>query len=496
MKNHTYLSNSDSCVISRERYHFQKSSVSRYFPFISCLLAWITVGNFLFLASVNAQELPELDIFRPQPSGQSVLARLYREKSPAVVYVTGINIDSTKKSVDEFFVPSEETKEERTVGTGFIIHEDGYIITNAHAVMRSVAPEIELIDGRRLGAEIVAIVPEEDLALLKVEPSEKLTVVKVEPEPEVVPGDTVVAIGCPHGLKHTLSYGIISATNRTSVITDIPDLVLRGLLQTDVAINPGSSGGPWFNLYGNVIGVTVSKRGDSDNIAFGISLETIQYQFPRMLHRVATSRWNLPFRVIGTRRNDVHRARLSELNTEFAKHWNLAEGDTICAVNGQEIRNPIDFYTALLSQKTGDTVQFTVRRATPNATVEGETLSCEWTLTARDQSHTAEKIAKRLPIRVRTLTEEECDRFNLRVHTGLMIEEIDATKFQNLNYIPRSGDVLARVNCERPKTPEHLAEILDNISEKLPLNLVILRLDTQDGNTSYTRIDINNWKEK
>ncbi len=483
------------------------------------LFGFTYMGEFNILVSAYGDDVRVTDMLTPQPSGQSILARLYQQKAPAVVYMTGINVNPVKQSPDEYFVPAPKVKEERSVGTGFIIHEDGYIITNTHAVLESLMPEVEFYDGRRLGAEIIALVPEEDLALLKVDSMEKLSTIEVEPNPEVTPGDTIVTIGCPHALKHTMSYGIISATNRTSVVTDIEGLVLKGLLQTDAAINPGNSGGPWLNLYGRLIGVTVSKRGDSDNIAFGISLETLHYQLPLMLHRAVRKRWQLPFRVTGTRKNVQYRARLCELEPEFAKRWRLEENDVILGVNGREIRNPIDFYLALLSQETGDRVELTVTRQPQNFTTQqiaqfyenvpkteenavipkqewnAQTVfRCDFKLEPRKEDDVMEKIFRRLPLRVRALTKEEIERYNLRVPAGLMIEETKAERFKHLKHGPKAGDILASVNYQRPKTPEQLAEILENISGKTPFHIVVLRLDEKDGKEINTRIDIKNWK--
>lgn len=457
----------------------------------------ILTSTFLFLLIsgtffVQAQDVTPLQILTPVPSGQSVLAKLYREEAPKVVYVTGTNINPTKKKAEEFFTPAKGTHEENTVGTGFILHSSGYVVTNAHAVNRTIATEVELLNGRRYPAEIIDVIPEEDMALVKFQPDEPLPVVRIEPVPRISVGDTVVTIGCPHALKFTLSYGIISAIDRSTKVSDVPGLTLKGLFQTDAAINPGSSGGPWFNLAGNVIGMTVSKRGDSDGIAFGLSLETICCRFPEMLHRAAARQWELPLTVTASRTNDPHRVRIGKLNPEFAQKWGLQEGDLIQQINGTETFTAVDYYQALLSLQTGSEVKLLVFRENEPGTVKEVTFQ----LQERAPRNSEEIIGQRLHMKVRELAPNEVEDYHLRLPNGVMLTEVDASRFANLNHVPSPGDILARVNCERPKSPEHLAEILENTSPEAPMDLVILRREKKEASTSFTRIDINNWMGK
>ena len=458
---------------------------------------FILISTFLFLLVSgtfpgHAQDVTPHQILTPVPSGQSILARLYREEAPKVVYITGINVIPTKKSADEFFIPAKDVHEENTVGTGFILHSSGYVVTNAHAVNRSIVPEVELFNGRRYSAEIVDIIPEEDMALLKIEPEEPLPAVRIEPVPEVTVGDTVVAIGCPHALKFTLTYGVISATDRSSKVTDIPGLNLKGLLQTDAAINPGSSGGPWFNLSGNVIGMTVSKRGDSDGIGFGLSLETICCRFPEMLHRAAAKQWELPLTVTASRANNPHRVRIGKLNPDFAQKWGLEEGDLIQQINGTETFTAVEYYQALLSLQTGSDVKLLVFRENEPGVVK----EVSFQLQERAPRNAEEIISQRLHMKAQELTPNDVNDYHLRVPSGVLLTEVDASRFAGLKHVPGPGDILARINNERPKSLAHLAEILENISPESAMDLVILRRETKENNTTFIRIDINNWTGK
>ena len=137
-----------------------------------------------------------------------------------------------------------------SIGSGFVVHEAGYIITNAHAVERVISHHVTLIDGRTYPAELIGMAREYDLALLKVEAGRPLQAVQLGKSGDFLLGETIIVISNPAGLLHTCTTGIISAADRTTQPAGLPGVTLHGLIQTDASINPGSSGGPWFNVLG------------------------------------------------------------------------------------------------------------------------------------------------------------------------------------------------------------------------------------------------------
>ena len=147
-----------------------------------------------------------------------------------------------------------------SLGSGFIVHESGYILANAHAVERPFFHEVTLSNGRKLPAELLAVVRDHDLALLKVEAGRPLTAVKLARNGDLLIGEPVIVIGNPQGLLLTCTTGVVSAVGRATRPSGLPGVILHGMIQTDAAINPGSSGGPWFNAIGEVIGVTASQK--------------------------------------------------------------------------------------------------------------------------------------------------------------------------------------------------------------------------------------------
>ncbi|MFQ5788762.1 MAG: trypsin-like peptidase domain-containing protein, partial [Thermodesulfobacteriota bacterium] len=155
---------------------------------------------------------------------------------------------------ERFFgqMPQQEFKQ-KGLGSGFIISEDGYVVTNNHVVDKADDIEVILENGEKYDAEIIGKDPKTDLAILKIEPEEKLIALKFGNSDDLRIGDWVIAIGNPFGLGNTVTAGIVSAEGRVLGLGSYDDFI-----QTDAPINPGNSGGPLFNLEGEVVGVNTA----------------------------------------------------------------------------------------------------------------------------------------------------------------------------------------------------------------------------------------------
>jgi putative serine protease PepD len=170
-------------------------------------------------------------------------------------------------------------------GSGFVISDDGYIVTNEHVVAESSSYTVRIGEtDRTVPATLVGADASSDLALLKVDPSQTGTLHPLQladSSPEV--GDEVIAIGSPFGLQSTLTSGIVSALNRT--LQSPNGHAISGALQTDAAINPGNSGGPLLDTDGQVIGVNAqiaSQSGGSTGVGFAISVSTVKHVIPQL----------------------------------------------------------------------------------------------------------------------------------------------------------------------------------------------------------------------
>ena len=158
----------------------------------------------------------------------------------------------------------------RGLGSGFIVSPDGYILTNAHVVDHASHVTVRLTDRREYTAKVVGSDKASDVALLKIDAA-NLPTVKIGSSRDAKVGEWVVAIGSPYGFENSVTAGIVSAKSRS-----LPDATYVPFIQTDVAVNPGNSGGPLFNLAGEVIGINsqiYSRSGGYQGLSFAIPVE-------------------------------------------------------------------------------------------------------------------------------------------------------------------------------------------------------------------------------
>ena len=171
-------------------------------------------------------------------------------------------------------------------GTGFVIDDDGSIVTNDHVAAggNHVSVRFERSD-RRIDARVAGRDPSTDLALLKIDPkrADDFEPIPLGDSDDVRVGDTAIAIGHPFGLERSLTLGVVSSTDRE---IDAPDgFEIDGAVQTDAAINPGNSGGPLLDARGRVIGVNSQGRGGASGIAFAVPVDTVKRVVDRLLRR-------------------------------------------------------------------------------------------------------------------------------------------------------------------------------------------------------------------
>lgn len=250
-------------------YHFNRSAfVNRSFApkALGLLLFWSCLVGANF---AQAQALPDF-------------TQLIEEQSPAVVKITtqgSIGGDQSRhlpqgeqipEIFRDFFEQRNPEREFRSMGSGFIISEDGYVLTNNHVVARAEEIRVRLIDQREFRAEVVGTDLRSDLALLKIDAEDLPTLTFAETDSLKV-GEWVLAIGSPFGLDYSASVGIVSAIGRTIPGGGRDSYV--PFVQTDVAINPGNSGGPLFNMNGEVVGINsqiFTRSGGSIGLSFAV----------------------------------------------------------------------------------------------------------------------------------------------------------------------------------------------------------------------------------
>lgn len=203
---------------------------------------------------------------------KKALPELFRQVSPAVVFIFAISIDPFKLN----------NRVNTTIGSGFIFSNEGLILTNSHVVFGRQAIFVTLDDGRKYPVNLLGADPIYDLAVLKIPNSPKnLPKAGFGDSDKIQIGEEVVAIGNPLGLEQTLTRGVISGVNR--IIQETRMTLMLPLIQTDAAINPGNSGGPLVNLCGEVIGINTAAISEAQNIGFAVPINLAKKTIPELI---------------------------------------------------------------------------------------------------------------------------------------------------------------------------------------------------------------------
>lgn len=245
------------------------------------------------------------------------------------------------------------------MGTGIVIDPRGYILTNHHVVDGVREIQVTTADEERYTAKLVARDAETDLAIIKIDPSEPLPVIPIGTSKDLMPGESVIAVGNAYGYEHTVTRGIISALHRAVQVSDAQ--YYEDLIQTDASINPGNSGGPLLNIDGEMIGINVAVRAGAQGIGFAIPVDKALGVTNSLL--AANNKRHVRHGVVlGAESNDKGLVVASVEKDSPAAEAGLQPGDVISDVSDLEIVRPLDFQRALLETTAGQEVALSVRR--------------------------------------------------------------------------------------------------------------------------------------
>ncbi len=281
---------------------------------------------------------------------------------------------------DEFFrrFMNPRPSTTQSLGTGVIINSDGYVLTNEHVLAGATQIRVSLADGRSFDAELVGGDPASDLAVVLVHANEKLPAPRLGNSDDVMIGETVVAIGNPFGLNHTVTTGVLSAVNR-SIRGDGREY--HGFLQTDASINPGNSGGPLLNLDGEVIGINTAILGNAQGIGFAIPINRARRIVEDLIrHGEVLPTWlGIWLQELTPKLREALGAELSSgvlISTVYegtpASAAGVHRGDVLTVVDGTPIRSRRDFYEIARSFTVGQPVKLVLDRSGTSVAVEVE----------------------------------------------------------------------------------------------------------------------------
>ncbi len=375
--------------------------------------------------------------------------------------------------------PRGQTPPARGEGSGFVVSADGYILTNAHVVADANQVTVRLTDRREYRAEVVGIDRRTDVAVLKID-AKNLPVVRIGDASRLKPGEWVIAIGSPFGFENSVTAGIVSAIARS--LGD-PD-TYTPFIQTDVAVNPGNSGGPLFNLRGEVVGINsqiYSRTGGYQGVSFAIPIDVaigVKDQLVATGH-VQRGRIGVGIQEVNQALADsfeLSRPR-GALVSEVVKGGpaeaaGLRPGDVILAVDGKDIERSSELPPLIAAIKPGKQATLSVWRdkAEKSVRVKVGELDEAPVVASRDSSGDSE--TGKLGLAVRALTGTERERLNT---TGRLVVE-GAEGPAALAGVER-GDVILAVNGKQVGTPGEFRSAVDAAGATVAL--LIQREDAQ-----------------
>lgn len=480
---------SKSIVVSDSNRTLEKAS--KAFTFFTLSALFILVVSMAFPVKAGLISLPDF-------------SELAEKNGPVVV-----NISTTKKLQSDrrlpphfqgmpdellkyFFglpgregLPKDHGKKQRpqneanSLGSGFILSEDGYILTNHHVIEGADDILVRMSNRTELKAKVIGTDPRTDVALIKVE-AKGLPVAKIGKSSQIKVGQWVLAIGSPFGLDHTVSHGIISALGRA-----LPDDTYVPFIQTDVPINPGNSGGPLINLEGEVIGINsqiYSRSGGSVGLSFSIPIDIAMNVVEQIKSNGKFERGFLGVQV-------------QEVSSELAKSFGLDKpigalvaesikntpaeaagiqsGDIILEFNGQKINRSTDLPPVVGVSPVGKPLPVVVLRNGKKIKLTAKLRALE-ERTARSATSTLEDQSLEfgeVGVKISQLSQEELRELNLPF--GVKVVDVAIDSPADRAGI-RADDVLVSINFKPIKTAEHLDKVLKRLpkGQSMPVRIV------------------------
>ncbi|MGQ0621506.1 MAG: DegQ family serine endoprotease [Panacagrimonas sp.] len=445
----------------------------------------VPTGAVIALGQSDAAANPTASSVQNTPGNPRALlpdfAALVRQYGPAVVNITVKDTVRTSArgpgpqgpgAEEDPFAPFREMPRGqqppmRGQGSGFIIEANGVILTNAHVVADASEVSVKLTDQREFNAKVIGLDPTSDVAVLKIE-AQNLPTVKLGNPDKVAVGEWVVAIGSPFGFTNSVTQGIVSAKGRT-----LPDGSYVPFLQTDVAVNPGNSGGPLFNLAGEVVGINsqiFSRTGGYQGLSFAIPIDVAMNVSQQLQATGHVSRGRLGVSIQALDQSLAKTFGLEQPRGALiaaiepgspAAEAGLKSGDVILSFNGAQVLEASELPARVASLTPGSPATLGVWREGAASEVKVKLGEMSAPQTAVSDDGKAE--AGRLGLAVRPLTQDE----QREVETaGLLVEDVTGASAE-AGILP--GDIVISANGQEIRSVEQLRTLADKAGEHMAL---------------------------
>ncbi|MFP5427983.1 MAG: DegQ family serine endoprotease [Gammaproteobacteria bacterium] len=462
-------------------------SIPRLKSYLSMFAAVLMLGQVL---SAQAEEaLPDFTTLVEQASPAVVNISTKQKLPDRLAAGTMPDLEGLPPMFREFFernMPQQprsprgdRQREAQSLGSGFIISSDGYVLTNNHVVADADEIIVRLSDRSELQAKLVGTDPRTDVALLKVE-GKNLPTVKLGDSEKLKVGEWVLAIGSPFGFDHSVTKGIVSAKGRT-----LPNDTYVPFIQTDVAINPGNSGGPLFNMKGEVVGINsqiFTRSGGFMGLSFAIPIDVALDVSNQLKKDGKVNRGWLGVVIQEVNKDLAESFGLDKpagalvaqvLEDGPAAKGGLQVGDVILSMNGQPIVMSADLPHLVGSLKDGAKAKLEIIR-------NGKRQNLDVTVGALPEDDAdigagaqggAERSSNRLGVSVTDLTAEQ--KKSLELKGGVVIKEVQDGPAALIGLRP--GDVISHLNNQAISNAKEFTEIAKGLPKNRSVSMRVLR---------------------
>ncbi len=385
-----------------------------------------------------------------------------------------------------FRIPQQRGERQvRGQGSGFIVREDGLVLTNAHVIDGADEVIVKLIDKREFKAKVLGADKATDVAVLRID-GKNLPTVKIGSSANARVGEWVLAIGSPFGFENSATAGIISAKSRS-----LPDDSYVPFIQTDVAVNPGNSGGPLFNMAGEVVGINsqiYSRTGGYQGLSFAIPIDVAMGVQEQIIKHGKVQRGRLGITIQEVNQSLADSFGLSKPggalvsgveNGSPAAKAGVEPGDVILSLNGKEVVSSNELPPLVAAIRPGDTARLQVWRNKVIREIEVKVGGQKEEKSASAESKEPSS-AGRLGLTVRSLSAEERRQFDVK--GGLRVENASGAAARSGI---RPGDVVLSVNGEAVSTPEQLRAVVGKAGKRVAL------LIQRDDARLFVPVDLN-----
>ena len=463
---------------------------------------------FVFLINISHNYAYSTDVSKG-------FSRLAEKSMPSVVNISATTVVETRSQpfpfqfppgspFEEFFKDFDQNRgpqkrRSTALGSGFVIKDNGTVITNNHVIQNAEGIFVKFTDGKEYEAKLIGTDPVSDIAVLKIQSNKKFPAVKFADSDKAKVGDWVLAIGNPFGLGGTVTQGIISAINR-----DINMGRYDNFIQTDASINQGNSGGPLFNMDGEVLGINTaifSNSGGSVGIGFAIPANFAKNVIDQLIKYGETKRGWLGVRIQTVSKeiadslglNETIGALVTDVNKNSpADKAGLQQGDIITEFNGQKVKTMRDLPRLVGEAEVGKPAKLKIwrkKRFITKTVVLGRLEDTAEFKPKKIPTKSKEQTLKILGIDIRNINDDDAkNRSKLIDKSGVIIKKIDPNGAMSLLAV-RPGDAIVALQNTPIKNARDFEKKLKKLISSGSKSILLTVVDLQNS-TRYIGVKI------